>query len=79
MTITRHRAVNVRSRSGRTGRVARPVCCGVPGNDCVFQSYGPGTNADAAAGTLSNGTWRQAGSSLIDAAVAGLSIVTTNR
>jgi hypothetical protein len=68
-------AVHVWSGSRSASGVAETIGRRVAGNDCVFQSYRAGTDADAAAGTFGHETGREASSALVDTAVAGLSVV----
>ena len=63
--------------SRSVGGVARAVGSGITGNDCVFQSNAGGADADAAASTFGHKARRLVSCALVDAAVAGLSVIKT--
>jgi hypothetical protein len=79
MTVADDSAVNVGSRRWSAGGVAQAVGCRIPGNYCVFQSYSTGTNTNATACAFGYEARWQVRSSLVNASVSGLRIVTANR
>src|SRR6185369_12963861 len=79
MAIAGDCSVYVGSRSWSAGGVARTVRGGVTGNDRIFQSHAARAHADAAASTFRHEARRLVGSTLVDAGVAGLSVIKADR
>src|SRR6185369_1515454 len=79
MPITCDGAVNVGPGSRSAGSVAGAVRSRIPSNDGVFQSYGAWADADPSACTFGHETWGADSSTLVNSAVAGLSIVEAYR
>src|SRR6185437_11177302 len=79
MAVAGDSAVHIRSGNGRTGGIAEAVGCSIAGNDRVLQSHTSGADANAAACTFGHELRWLVRATLIDAGVAGLRVVTTDR